>query len=134
VRDSDGKDLEADPNENKDVVADLKAKLNAFAPRCGQQGAQEGSAALIGNLQKAGIAELGKPKPSLDNAKKALDKIEEMLGAAAVSTFPVAAVRRRGRTGSTRESAAIKGITELSRRSTNHSRAEPGRGMPYVKR
>jgi hypothetical protein len=117
VGDSDGKDLEAESTENKDVVADLKAQLNAIpAQVAANKALKKESATLIGTLQKAGLAELGKPKPSLDSAKKALEKIEDLLGAADVSNFPVAAVQKAKADWLSKRQAAITGITQLSRK------------------
>jgi cysteinyl-tRNA synthetase len=72
--------------------------------------------ATINALQKAGIAELNKSKPALDSAKKAVDKIEDLLGAAALSTFPTAAVEKAMNDWVASRQAAIDGITELSRK------------------
>jgi len=116
VADSDGKDLEAEPAENKDAVAALKDKLNKVSDKVQANAAlKKESAALIAKLQKAGLDELGKQKPAVDNAKKALDKIEEMLASAAVSTFPAAKVEAARNSWIKSRNDAIKGITTLSK-------------------
>ena len=125
IADSDGKDLQADAEEKKDAIAELKEKLNAIPAKVtANKGLKKEAAAVIGTLQKAGIAELGKAKPSLDSAKKALDKIESLLDAASVSTFPAAAVEKARKEWADSRAAAIKGITDLSKKINEAFKAE----------
>jgi hypothetical protein len=134
VADSDGNDLQADPKANKDAIADLKSRLNDVTTKvAATKSLKKEAATLIGNLQKAGLAELGKTNPVVDNAKKALDKIEQMLDAAAVSTFPVAAVEKARKDWVDKRAAAIKGITELSKKINEAFKTEAGQKDAVVK-
>jgi hypothetical protein len=92
VSESDGKDLQADPaDKNVDSGTALKAKLDALGGKIKEAIARKDDASkkieqfrdgALQLLQKGG-------KDSVDNATKFVNKIEEMLAAAAASTFPV---------------------------------------------
>ena len=115
VADSDGKDLQAD--EKQDAIDDLKDQLNAIPAKVqATKALKKEAAATIAQLQKLGLNELAKQEPGTANAKKALDKIEQMIGAAALSTFPVAQVEAARKNWIDSRTAAIKGITELSKK------------------
>jgi hypothetical protein len=118
VAESDGKDLQADPaDKNVDSGTALKAKLDALGGKIKEAIARKNDASkkieqfrdgALQLLQKGG-------KDSVDNATKFVNKIEEMLGAAAVSTFPAAKVEA-ARTGWIKSrDTAIKEITNLSK-------------------
>ena len=99
--------------------------MNAVTDKAGKtKGLKKEAASAIAQLQKLGLAELAKQEPGVAGAKKAIAKIDEMLGAAGLSSFPVKEVEAARKGWIDSRTAAIKGITELSKKINDAFKSE----------
>ena len=118
VSEGDGKELEADPaDKNVDSATALKAKLDALGNKIKAAIALKNDASKkIEQFRDGALQFLQKgDKAAVDNATKFVNKIEELLGAAAVSNFPAAKLEAARNDWIKSRDKAIKEITALSK-------------------